>query len=270
MGHRQRRRRHWRCRTPQHLKIGVRTDHRVRRRSLIQWREAKEEDTQANLPGRWDTAVVQLRTFYNSGRSDALTWLQNRRRRPMGLLSVKMDNGTTDSYHVATRSIGIEKLAPIDKTTYVKFVVPPWEVAFFSKPTYRVGRPVGITKYPMHPTTCLMNTRASPNWVDEVCIHLQWRWHFQQLPTLNLHTVTKQAITVVGVIPLIAQMEHLQVWTWFGVVGTLTVDVLLGTKFIEWCVRAINPTVRKIVPLYSWSVSILPAAKLSQQSANNL
>lgn len=62
-----------------------------------------------------------------------------------------------------------------------------------------------------------------------------------------------------------------KVHTLFGVGGTMTVEVIIGNKvYIDQCVRGILHMEKKIVTLHSWSVTILLAAKRSQERANIL
>lgn len=88
-----------------------------------------------------------------------------------------------DTDYNASMYIATAKLAPMDQSTDVNFEVPPNEVAFFSKQTYIVLETVALSKYVMHPTTCLVDMGQETNQVNDAYSRPQWRIRIQKMPT---------------------------------------------------------------------------------------
>lgn len=77
-----------------------------------------------------------------------------------------------------------------------------------------------------------------------------------QLRTANCKVVSGEFI-----LPLFVRMGDLCVYAWFGVIRNLAVDVVLGTSFIDSCIRGIFPSERKVVPRHSQPLEIMLAPK---------
>lgn len=82
--------------------------------------------------------------------------------------------------------------------------------------------------------------------------------------SLPLLTENCQVVSKEGIVSLFDLMGDLPVHAWFGVVETLTVDMLPGRSLIDCCVQGMFLSKRKIVPQNS-----LPLVTLSTQKAVN-
>lgn len=72
----------------------------------------------------------------------------------------------------------------------------------------------------------LIDKGAGPNLVNDVYSPLLWEKQIQKLWTPRFQEATKQAISVVGFVPLVVHMGDLQVCRRLGAVENLAVDVL--------------------------------------------
>lgn len=132
--------------------------------------------------------------------------------------------------------------------------------SFFRKPTYRVRISVGVTSQSMMTVASLFDTGAGPNLVNKSFIPRNWHRYVEPIEQPQLRTATREHVNVEGVIPMFVRIGDLRVRAWFGVVENLAVDILVGTSFIDRCIRGIFPTERKIVPWHSRPVSILTSS----------
>lgn len=126
------------------------------------------------------------------------------------------------------------------------------------------------TKIVVYTRTCLVNTGAGPNLVNNVYLRPQWKTKILQLPTSKLQTATKHAIYIARVISLIVQIRDLQVSAWFSRGDNLALDVVLGRMFIDRWFPGIFPLGRKTVPLHSWSFAIVSSRNCPEAMANIL
>lgn len=163
--------------------------------------------------------------------------------------SQKDSGKTVTDQNVITITV-TAKIAQMDKNTDVNFKVPPVELVFFSKPTYRVCISVELIIFVMPPPACLIGTGAGLSLVNDVHLLQQWRKEIHQLLAPKLGIATKQAISVVGVVPLFVQVEDLQVRLWLVVFKILAVALLLGTEFIQRCIRGMFPLERNLCPCH--------------------
>lgn len=76
---------------------------------------------------------------------------------------------------------------------------------------------------------------------------------------LRLHTVTKQAVHINGIVTMFERIGDLRVRSWFRVFEIIPVGVLLGTSFIYRCTRGIFPIKSKVVSCHSHLLSRLSA-----------
>lgn len=142
----------------------------------------------------------------------------------------------------------------------------PGEMAFFSKQMGKERIKVGLIKYVMHLTKCLVDTGAGQNLVNNDP-RQQWRKRTQQLPTPKLPTEMKQAMYLsLDSILWLFRWEGYKSVHGFSWLKKMAIEVLIGTTFTDRCIRGIFPMERRIVPLHSWSAAILSAAQRSQES----
>lgn len=93
----------------------------------------------------------------------------------------------------------------------------------------KVGVRLGLAKFFMHLTKCLVDRGPS----SDACVKQRWRKRIQQKLTPKFQAGTKQAIPVDGVVPVMVEMEDLQVRTCFGIVKNWAVDAFLRKMFID-------------------------------------
>lgn len=82
------------------------------------------------------------------------------------------------------------------------------------------------------------------------------------IKSLPLCNASQELVPIEGIVPLSAPTGDLRVRSWFGVVESLAVNVLLGMSFIDRCIRGIFPSVPKIVRWHSRPVAII-SSKIS-------
>lgn len=58
-------------------------------------------------------------------------------------------------------------------------------------------------------------------------------------------------VSIEGIVPLFIRPGDLHVCTWIGTVENFAVDLVLGTLFMDRCIRGMFPAERKIFSLYS-------------------
>lgn len=120
------------------------------------------------------------------------------------------------------------------------------------------------------PTACLVDMNAGSDLINGAYLWVQWRREIQQLPTPMLRAAMKKLFFAFGVVPLVVHMGDWQkhyclAWS---KIQNLTVDIILGTKFIERCSRGICPLERKELPFHSPAVTILLWGNRSGRFAN--
>lgn len=85
----------------------------------------------------------------------------------------------------------------------------------------------------------------------------------------SLRTATKQLLTLDSFILLNLRLSGLQTRAWCGVAPLFAVNLLLGTPFIDSCIRGIFPSERKILPWQSHPVAILKRRKSFAATTTN-
>lgn len=90
------------------------------------------------------------------------------------------------------------------------------------------------------PKTYLVGVRAISCLVNDSYFSVHWRRQIQPLPTPKLWNVREQSILDVGMVPLVVQMEYLQVCTWLDVVEIFAVRLVLGTTITDRCIRGLS------------------------------
>lgn len=82
-----------------------------------------------------------------------------------------------------------------------------------------------------------------------------------QLSQFNRCICDREVMNVEGIAPLFVCIGHLCVHRGFGIVEYLAKDELLGTLFINQCLRSIYATERKIFPRHSRPLAIISTEK---------
>lgn len=91
----------------------------------------------------------------------------------------------------------------------VKFEIILAEVGFLARPTCKLQIRVGFSRTVLHPTACLVGSRAAPNLTNEDYLISQWKCRFMRLRLPKLTTATDELIKIQGVEPFV-RMENLQ------------------------------------------------------------
>ena len=130
-------------------------------------------------------------------------------------------------------------------------------IALFQKRNYKIRISWGTKSNSLSPKTVVLDTGAGPNLVNRNDLPREWMKKIRLIRNVKLTSASRNAMNLVGVLPLFIRMGDLKVRVWFGVVENLAVPVLLGTSYIDRFVQGIFPQERKVVPNDSRPVAIL-------------
>lgn len=93
----------------------------------------------------------------------------------------------------------------------------------------------------------LVDTCADLNVGNKNFLQPAWRKSLKATKSTPLRIANRMVVSVERIEPLFVLMGDLRVCIWFGVVKNLVIDLLLGTSFINRCIRGVFPSERKIV-----------------------
>lgn len=103
----------------------------------------------------------------------------------------------------------------------------------------------------LHLNICLLNTGAGLPITNSKLILGNWKHKLNSHHTPNLQSELKKQITLRGPFLLFVRVGNLDVKIWFGIVRNVTVDIALGTPFIDRYIRGTVPEEQKVVPWHS-------------------
>lgn len=92
-------------------------------------------------------------------------------------------------------------------------------------------------------------------------VRQNWKCRTERLNGPKRRSDRKELMKLEGSILLILKMQTVNAHLLFGVVQNLTVDILLGKKFIDGCIKEIFPIDIYLMPIPSALVSILDGDK---------
>lgn len=130
-------------------------------------------------------------------------------------------------------------------------------VTFLPKSTYKIAIELGVNAQQLKPHTCLLDTGAGLIVVSKAFLKSEWLPCIMKQQFPRLRTATKKPISLDGIILLFIRIGDFSVREWFGIVGNLALDILLGTSFIYRHIRGVFSSERKVVPWNSSLASIL-------------
>lgn len=139
----------------------------------------------------------------------------------------------------------------------IRFSVEPQKMAyFFRRPPYREWISIGTQPNAPRIVACLLNTSSGPNSVDKSFLPRQFCNQIKAADYVNGCTAIKQAVHIYGIIQMFVKIGDFRNRS-FIVVENLTIDVLLGTCFIDCCIGSIFPSQFQEVPWHSRLLSLL-------------
>lgn len=115
-------------------------------------------------------------------------------------------------------------------------------MSFKSKATYRVWISTNVTSNDLLTVQILLDRDRSPNLIDEHFLWAVCNKPAQSTQSPQLQAANHKAVNREGILPLFTRIGDLCVCAWFGIVENPTVDILLGTSFIELCIHGMFPT----------------------------
>lgn len=116
----------------------------------------------------------------------------------------------------------------------------------------------------MHLINCVFDIGTEPNIIREDFFEAEWFRAIQANNRSVSKNETDRMGRVLGIASLQVRIGDFKVRVAFGVVGGLTVLVLLGTSFIDGFVKVIFPLERNQVPYNSRPVPILANKDMSE------
>lgn len=123
--------------------------------------------------------------------------------------------------------------------------------SLFGKATYYVKISIGVIANALMKVKSLLDTGASPNLIKKDFLPQAWKDSMNSIKSRQLRTVKRKVVHIDGIVTLLICMDSLHVCAWIGTGENLVVNVLLGTQFIDLCIRRILHTDRKII-LWHW------------------
>lgn len=136
------------------------------------------------------------------------------------------------------------------------FQVEPSTITILRKSTYRVTVELGSNTYQLELYTCLLDTCTEIDLVSKAILKKEGLANIKKCLLQCLHTAAKEPISLDGSI-LFVRIGDWRVRVWFGIVGNLAVEVLIGNLFIDRYIPGNLPSERKLVPRHSSPVPIL-------------
>lgn len=130
-------------------------------------------------------------------------------------------------------------------------------VWFFCKQTYCICVSVGIMSNALLNAASILDTSADPNSVNKEFLSRGWKESIKLIKSPPLQTAGREVNNVEGIFHLIVSIGGSCARAWFGTVGNLAVDLLLGMLFFEECIHGIFQTERElVVPWHSKPMAI--------------
>lgn len=137
-------------------------------------------------------------------------------------------------------------------------------VAFCSKPTYKLQLNYDANSASMRLATNLLDTGAASRLVNRTLFPSQWTSRIKHVKMPHLRTATQEPLYMEGTILLHVSLNDLRVRLWSGIVLILAVDMLLGTSFIYRFAHRIFLANRRVALWHSHLIAILAATQCNQ------
>lgn len=112
-------------------------------------------------------------------------------------------------------------------------------VTLFAKRNYKVSHSSGLNTSLKRPINCVFDTSAGPNLLRKKLIEPDWLLLILPCNNPRLKCATNQKVEIVEMIVLNVQIEESHVRVMFRIVKDLAVPDLLGSAFIERCIKVI-------------------------------
>lgn len=137
-----------------------------------------------------------------------------------------------------------------------------WCGDFLPQATNRDKISVGFTSNSLLTVQSLFDTGARPNIISEYSSPPTWRESAKFIELPELRTANQKVINNEGVVPLSVSTGLLGALAGIEISKSVAVDTLLGTSFIDPCIRGLFKSERKIVPVLSGPVAIISWTRL--------
>lgn len=119
-------------------------------------------------------------------------------------------------------------------------------VDFFPNHKYKIRTCIGVHRSALYSMTCLVDTGAGPNIINEAYPRPDWESRTKRLDPPKLGTEIKELIEVQRIISVILNMETPQLRTQPGVVQNLAVAILLGPTYFTCSIKGIFPVTKTL------------------------
>lgn len=129
--------------------------------------------------------------------------------------------------------------------------------SYLRKPTYRIKISMIATSRIILAVASLLDSGADLNLIYNDFLPPVWKQSIKSIKSTQLRTTNHEIVNLEGIVALFICICNLRRGAWFGTVENLTVDVLLGTPFIDQCLRRIFHTNCKIGPCPLKPVAII-------------
>lgn len=135
-------------------------------------------------------------------------------------------------------------------------------VLLFAKPTYKIQVQICISSNQLHQHIFLLDTGGDFNIAIRTTLREEWSARIRYLSVKNYKVQYTNLYDFLGTIVFSVRIGKLHNTVWLRMVHNMSVKVLLGTLFIDQCMRRIFPGKRRVVhwhpDRYSSSYESLP------------
>lgn len=108
---------------------------------------------------------------------------------------------------------------------------------------------IRIVQNLLHTTICLWDTDAQPSLVAKSFIPALWMIGLRKKHSLNLSSATNDPIVTLVQVELFRRLVDLYAKTIFNMAETLSVRILIRTRYMSKYVTSMHPTEKQVRPL---------------------